>query len=129
MRTPIQIVECENRELVEAELFDEVTVGHFLESQIEWRPIVLAATELLARSTAPGQAVPHHFHWNWSSKERELQVLAFSFFGITCNTKLSLGEFVDVIQDLQDDFSDEEQTDSPEKSVPTVTPSLWKRMR
>lgn len=88
MRTLIQIVECGNTVLVDAELFDEVTVDHFLESQKEWRPIVIAATKLLARSTAPGQAAPHHFHWNWCSKERELQVLAFSFFGITCNTKL-----------------------------------------
>lgn len=88
MRVPIRIVECATRELVEAELFDEVTVEHFLETQKEWRPVVLAAAKQLAQSGAPGQIVPRHFHWDWSSKEGELQVLAFSFFGITCNKKL-----------------------------------------
>jgi hypothetical protein len=88
VRVPIHIVEYATRELVEAELFDEVTVEHFLETQKEWRPVVLASAKQLAKSGAPGQIVPRHFHWDWSSKEAELQVLAFSFFGITCKRKL-----------------------------------------
>lgn len=88
MRVPVQIVECDTKRLVEAELFDEVTVAHFLETQNEWRPVVLAAAKRLAQSSASRQLAPRHFHWDWSSKEGELRVLAFSFFGITCNEKL-----------------------------------------
>lgn len=88
MRIPIKIVECATRTLVAAELFDEVTLEHFLETQNEWRPVILAAAKQLALSGAPGQIVPRHFHWDWSSKEAELRVLAFSFFGIACNEKL-----------------------------------------
>jgi hypothetical protein len=88
VKVPIQLVECATRELVDAELFDEVTVEHFLETQSEWRPVVLAAAKQLAQRGAPGQIVPRHFHWDWSSKEAELQVLAFSFFRISCHKKL-----------------------------------------
>ena len=88
MRVPVQIVDCATKRLVEAELLDEITLDHFLETQREWRPVGLAATEQLINEGAPSETLPRHFHWDWSSKEAELQVLAFSFFGLTYNEKL-----------------------------------------
>ncbi|MDP8989893.1 MAG: GNAT family N-acetyltransferase [Acidobacteriota bacterium] len=88
MRIPVQIADCGTGELAEAELFDEVTVEHFLETQREWRPVVLAAAKQLAQSGSPGQLWPRHFHWDWSSKEADLRILAFTFFGITSGKKL-----------------------------------------
>ncbi|MGA3028155.1 MAG: hypothetical protein ABSF98_25680 [Bryobacteraceae bacterium] len=50
MRTRVAIIDNNTGKPVEAEVFDEVTVEHFLETQQEWRPIVLrAARELAAR--------------------------------------------------------------------------------
>jgi hypothetical protein len=42
----------------------------------------------MLKSGAPRESVPRHFHWDWSSKEADLKVLAFSFFGITCGGRL-----------------------------------------
>lgn len=60
MRVPIQIVECATSRPVEAELFDEVTVEHFLETQKEWRPVVLACSQTVGpeRCTGPDCSPP-----------------------------------------------------------------------
>ncbi len=88
MRTQVEILKLDPQEVVQAELFDEVTVDHFLETQLEWRPVVLeAAKELQRAGTAPNE-IPGHWHWNWGSKVSELRALAFSFFGIECEGKL-----------------------------------------
>lgn len=88
MRIPVQLLDSATGEPVEAELFDEVTVEHFLETQREWRPVVIEAAKQLLRSGERREDIPRHWHWDWSSKESDLRVLAFSFFGITCNGKL-----------------------------------------
>ncbi|MGO9262144.1 MAG: hypothetical protein ACLQU1_38460 [Bryobacteraceae bacterium] len=88
MRAPIQIVDCATKELVEAELFDEVTVEHFLETQKEWRPVVVEAAKQMVQARATRESIPRHWHWDWSSKDGDLRVLAFSFFGISVKGKL-----------------------------------------
>lgn len=88
MREIIQLVDLARKEPVEAELFDEVTLQHFLETQNEWRPVVLDAAKLMVQMGAPPESIPRHFHWDWSSKESDLRVLAFSFVGITVKGKL-----------------------------------------
>jgi len=88
VRTPIQIVDWATREPVEAELFDEVTVEHFLETQREWRPVVVDAAKRMVQSGSPRETVPRHFHWDWTSKEADLRMLAYSFFGISARGKL-----------------------------------------
>jgi hypothetical protein len=88
VKVAIQILDLAKKELVEAQLFDEVTVEHFLETQKEWRPVVLAAAKKIADSGAPPESIPRHFHWDWSRKEGDLRLLAFSFFGISVGGKL-----------------------------------------
>jgi hypothetical protein len=88
MRIPVQLFDNSTHETVDAELFDDVTVDHFLETQSEWRPLVRQATKKMLESGAPKDAIPRHYHWDWSSKESDLRVLAFIFFGITCGGKL-----------------------------------------
>lgn len=48
MRARVHIIDNRTGQPVEAELFDEVTVEHFIETQQEWRPIVLKAARQLA---------------------------------------------------------------------------------
>ena len=88
MRIPVQLFDHARDDAVEGELFDEVTVEHFLETQREWRPAVIEAAKAMLKSGAPRESVPRHFHWDWSSKEADLKVLAFSFFGVTCGGRL-----------------------------------------
>lgn len=88
MRSAIQIVDWATRELIEAELFDDVTVEHFLEAQREWRPLVVEAAKQMVRSGAPREVIPRHFHWDWTSKEADLRLLVFSFFGLRARGKL-----------------------------------------
>jgi hypothetical protein len=88
VRTAIQIVDWVSGELVAAELFDEVTVEHFLEAQREWRPVVVEAAKRMARSGSRRETVPRHFHWDWTSKEADLRMLAYSFFGVSAKGRL-----------------------------------------
>ncbi len=88
MRVPVQLLDYASRKPVEAELFDEVTVEHFLETKREWRSVVVEAAKVMLKSGSPREGVPRHFHWDWSSKESDLRVLAYNFFGISCGGKL-----------------------------------------
>lgn len=87
MKTFVHIIDNRTGQPVEAELFDEVTVEHFIETQQEWRPIVLkAARQLAARGHR--ELIPQHFHWDWTAKAPELNVLANAFYGIRYDNKL-----------------------------------------
>jgi hypothetical protein len=87
VKTRVHIIDNISGKPVEAELFDEVTVEHFIETQQEWRPIVLkAARQLAARGSH--QLIPQHFHWDWTAKAPELKVLANAFYGVRYENKL-----------------------------------------
>ena len=99
MRTRATIIDNKTGKPVEAEVFDEVTVEHFLETQQEWRPIVIQAVRELAARGAR-ELIPQHFHWDWTSKAPQLSVLANTFYGISSEGKLqglmkleTVGEF------------------------------------
>jgi hypothetical protein len=68
LKAAIQIVDCATKELVGAELFDEVTIDRFLETQREWRPVVVETANRLVKSGAPRETILRHFHWDWSTK-------------------------------------------------------------
>ena len=87
MKTRIHIIDNATGQPVEAEIFDEVTIEHFIETQQIWRPIVLkAARELAARGSH--QLIPQHFHWDWTTKAPELKELAKTFYGISHDNQL-----------------------------------------
>lgn len=82
MRVLVELLDHKSGEFVEAELFDEVTVDHFIEAQREWRPVVTEAALQLAKAGAQPILVPRHFHWDWTRKEADLRMLAISFYGL-----------------------------------------------
>jgi hypothetical protein len=83
MRIPVEIKDNSTGELVQAHLFDAITVEHFTETHEEWRPIVrAAASKLAASTTAANIDIPGHFHWDWRRKEGQLNLLAIHFYGI-----------------------------------------------
>jgi len=88
VRTSVLLLHRASGEPVEGELFDEVTVEHFLEAQREWRPIVLDAAKRLVEAGAAKEEIPRHWHWDWSSKESDLRVLAYGFVGIAYEGRL-----------------------------------------
>ncbi len=82
MRVPIQILELSTGAFVGAELTDEVTMDHFIETQRDWRPMVVAATKsMVLRGVDPNQQ-PRHWHWNWENKEIQLKQFGVGFYGI-----------------------------------------------
>lgn len=99
MRIPVTVIDNSSGSPVEAELFDEVTVEHFIETQREWRPLVREAALQLA-AKGKHELIPQHFHWDWTAKAPQLDVLANTFFGIRYDNKLqalmkleTVGEF------------------------------------
>jgi hypothetical protein len=82
LKTPVQILDLSSGAFVDAELFDEVTLDHFVETQRSWRPMVIEATKsMIARGVDPKQQ-PRHWHWNWENKVPQLQQFGLSFYGI-----------------------------------------------
>jgi len=88
MRTPITLVDNETGDLVEAQLFDEVTTDHFLETENEWRPLVRSAALRVLQEERSGEQIPQHWHWDWTSKTPELGKLGVTFYGVECVGKL-----------------------------------------
>jgi hypothetical protein len=88
LRVPIQLVDLARGTTVDAELFDEVTLDHFIETQQQWRPLIIQATKrMVARGVAPQQQ-PRHWHWNWERKEQQLGQFGLSFYGVECANQL-----------------------------------------
>lgn len=88
MRVATEIIDHATGEPVQAELFDEVTIEHFLETKALWRPLVLDAARRLRSQGAEARLIPGHFHWDWTRKQADLRMLAISFYGISCGGKL-----------------------------------------
>jgi hypothetical protein len=88
MRIPVTLIDNSTGEPIPASLFDEVTMAHFLEVQKEWRPLVVLATSYLTQSGAAAPDIPRHWHWDWTRKEPELQMLAITFYGLECRGRL-----------------------------------------
>jgi hypothetical protein len=87
VKTCIQIIDNATDKPVDAEIFDEVTIEHFIETQQEWRPLVLkAAAQLTARGSR--ELIPQHFHWDWTTKAPQLNVIANTFYGIRYDDRL-----------------------------------------
>lgn len=83
MRTSVEIVDIQTGKPVAAELFDDVTLAHFLVTQEKWRPLVIEAAQALHRASGgTSTSIPRHWHWDWTQKEADLRMLAVSFFGI-----------------------------------------------
>jgi hypothetical protein len=83
VKESIEIFDLVAQSVCEAELLDEVTTDDFLLTQLEWRPVVIEATRELVRLRAP-DLVPGHFHWDWTRKAAQLELLAVSFIAIRC---------------------------------------------
>jgi|HubBroStandDraft_5_1064220.scaffolds.fasta_scaffold14977_1 hypothetical protein len=88
MRQTIQIIDCQTGQPIDAEIFDEITLAHFIETQADWRPVVLEAARALAKDPKRATLIPSHFHWDWTRKEAELKMLALRFYGISCKGRL-----------------------------------------
>lgn len=82
MRTPVQILDLSSGAFVDAELFDEVTLDHFVETQRSWRPMVVDATKSMIQRGVDPKQQPRHWHWNWESKLPQLQQFGLTFYGI-----------------------------------------------
>src|SRR5271154_2557773 len=89
MRETIQIIDSQSGQPIDAEIFDEVTLEHFIETQAaDWRPVVLEAARALSRNPKQARLIPRHYHWDWTRKEAELKLLALRFYGISCRGRL-----------------------------------------
>jgi hypothetical protein len=88
MRETIQIIDSQSGQLIDAEIFDEITLEHFIETQAAWRPVLLEAAQALSKSPSQATLIPRHYHWDWTRKEEELKMLALKFYGLACRGHL-----------------------------------------
>jgi hypothetical protein len=83
VRVPVKLVEKASGQFVDAELFDEVTEEHLLLAEEQWRPMIREA-----RRKLPPELRPRNAHWDWTSKDRELALLANTFYAIQLADKI-----------------------------------------
>jgi hypothetical protein len=83
VRVPVKLVEKASGHFVDAELFDEVTEEHLLLAEDQWRPMIREA-----RRKLPPELRPRNAHWDWTSKDRELALLANTFYAIQLADKI-----------------------------------------
>jgi len=69
----------------EADIFDNVTLDDFQESQATWRPVLWGACAIMKLT---GQPLPLYKHWDWTTKAPALTRLDVSFFGLKCEGRL-----------------------------------------
>jgi len=84
---PVEIIDGATGALIEAELFDDVTVNHFIEAHAEWQPYTQKAGALL-KANGRMQLFPQHYGWDWRRKAQHLQSIASHFYGIRHAGKL-----------------------------------------
>jgi len=66
----------------DADLFDDVTIDHFQDSQDTWRPVLIAAATALKLA---GKPIPLYKHWDWRKKANFLGRLDVTFYGVRCD--------------------------------------------
>ena len=62
MRVPVQILDLSSGAFVDAELFDEVTLDHFVETQRDWHPMVVRATNSSIERGQDPKLQPRYWH-------------------------------------------------------------------
>lgn len=88
MRRTVRILDRASDQLVDAELTNEIGMEHLLEAQEKWRPIVVAEAKRQAAAGTPASELPSHWHWDWSLKRAELELLGIVFYGIKRDSEL-----------------------------------------
>jgi hypothetical protein len=79
VRCKVTIRDLQSNSEVEAEVYDNVTLADFAESQGLWRPVLWAAGRLLQLQ---GRSLPRYMHWDWTQKAPALGRLDVSFVGL-----------------------------------------------
>jgi hypothetical protein len=80
--TPIQIVDQQTRDLVEATLSTEIAPAKLIDIEAVWGPARIAAVQQQIASGALPSQIPQHWHWNWATTSANLQLLAYRCLGI-----------------------------------------------
>ncbi|MCA1596286.1 MAG: GNAT family N-acetyltransferase [Chloroflexi bacterium] len=88
MKSTATLIDLSTGAPVEASLFDEVTADHFTEANTRWRPLVIAAARQLLQTGAAPETIPVHWHWDWTTKAAQLEMLAITFYGILAEGEL-----------------------------------------
>lgn len=85
MNTTVKLLQRYDGTEIEAALFDNVSIDDFIESQDDWRPILIAASFKLQLQ---GKPMPTYKHWDWRTKTGFLGRLDVTFFGVRCDGSL-----------------------------------------
>ena len=86
--SPVQILRYATRAPTDAFLRTELSPQVLAGVEQEWGPLRRAAARRLLESGTPPEQIPRHWHWDWSAKSQNLQLLAYRCFGIECEQKM-----------------------------------------
>ena len=76
-------------ELIEAELWDEITDEHLRLWEEKWVPQMVAVVQRNIRESLPRHKWPQDLHWNWRAKVVPRRgLIGFNGFAILCDSEL-----------------------------------------
>jgi hypothetical protein len=85
----VTYLEKSDRELVKAELWDDITDEHLTAWREKWLPHIEECKNRFRNSKVPENKWPQDLHWDWNDKvEIRKGLLAFQRFAITCEGEL-----------------------------------------
>ena len=84
---PVELVQREGGELVEATLLDGLTAKDLLVVERAWAPTRAGLIAELLKRGVPRPEWPQSVHWDWSRKAPELHLLQASGFGIVTGSE------------------------------------------
>jgi hypothetical protein len=77
------------REVVEAELYDDISDEHLEQWRTTWVPMIESRRERLKKANVPQEMWPQDLHWEWDEKTAwSRSSLSFLRFAITCGGAL-----------------------------------------
>ena len=85
----VQLKKWGSAELVDAELFDDITDEHVEMWRSTWRPEAIRLEAELRAKGAPFDKWPQDIRWEWDTKANwNRNLLAFQRYALVCNGKL-----------------------------------------
>jgi hypothetical protein len=82
------LLDVQSKELVEAEIFDQITAADIDEWRTSWKPEVDRVVAELASKNVPKHLWPQSHHWDWANKVPSAGVIFEKGYSLRCKGRL-----------------------------------------
>lgn len=85
---PRYLVDAQTRQLVEAEISDNITAADIADWKADWKPMVDRVVAELSSNGVPRHLWPQSHHWDWANKAPSTGVIFETGYSLRCEGRL-----------------------------------------